>query len=162
MAGGPIGPSSTYFNDTTGRIYPSFYAGATGNISPVGFGAGVKASLDADSVLEMRFPMPPSLPTGTLKLRSLHLANATSGIIKYTIADGFAGPSDIPGNVTLTSESQSSVTWNAGDANRYKETKVSLSSAASGNAQLVVGVTYQTSGWTLATPVTSVHTVIWE
>src|SRR2546430_608163 len=156
MAGGPIYPSSAYPADSSGRLFPTFYSGTGGNASPVDEGLGVKASLDADATWELRFPMPPTLPTGTLKLRLLALANATSGAAKLTVKDGVATPATSPaasGNpsaVTLTSETQTTVTWAASENDRYKEAKVTLAAAPVGNDMLVVALLFQTSGWTLA------------
>ena len=168
MAGGPIFPSSTFPADTSARLFPIFYAGAGGNASPHDEGLGVKASLDADAVWELRFPMPPAIPSGTLKLRLLALANATSGAAKVTVSDGVATPAASPaasGNpsaVTLTAESQTTVTWGANENDRYKEAKVTLSSAPAANDMLVVALKFQTSGWTLAQASCWIASVIWE
>ena len=85
MSGGPISPISAYPADTAGRLFPYFYSGAGGNASPHDEGLGVQASLGADATWELRFPMPPSIPTGTLKLRVLSLAEPTSGTAKFTV-----------------------------------------------------------------------------
>ncbi len=162
MAGGPICPSSAYPADTTGRLFPNFYAGGGGNASPHDEGWGVKASLDADATLELRFPMPPSIPTGTLKLRGLHLANATSGTIKYTVKDATVAAGASPSAATLTSETQSSLAWAAGGTDKYTEVKTTLTSSPAGNDVLVVAVTYNTTNWTLAVVLTTLWSVIWE
>lgn len=168
MAGGPIYPSSAFINDTAGLVFPNFHSGAGGNASPVDEGYGVAASLSADKVLELRFPMPPTLPTGTLKLRILALANATSGVAKLTVSDGVATPAASPaasGNpsaATLTGETQTTITWAASENDRYKEAKVTLTAAPSGNDQLVVAITFNTTGWTLAQVGTFMFSVIWE
>ncbi|HEV3262050.1 MAG TPA: hypothetical protein VG013_34685, partial [Gemmataceae bacterium] len=68
MAGGPIYPSSAY--PASSNCFPNFYPGAVSpNAAPHDEGLGVAASIAADSVWELRFPMPPTLPSGTLKLR---------------------------------------------------------------------------------------------
>ena len=162
MAGGPISPSSAYPADTSGRVFPNYYSGSGGNAAPHDEGLGVKASLDADATWELRFPMPPSIPTGTLKLRGLHLANATSGTAKYTVKDANVAAGASPSAVSLTSETQSSVTWAAGSNDKYQEVKTTLTAAPNGNDMLVVAVTYNTSSWTLAQVLTSQFTVIWE
>lgn len=164
MAGGPIYPSSAYPADTAGRLYPKFYAGAGANAAPHDEGLAVKASLDADATWELRFPMPPVLPTGTAKLRILSLANATSGVLKFTVKDGRCPAGSSPSAATLTSETQSSVTWGAGNNDQYMETKVTLTGLGSlaGNDMVVVALTFNTTGTTLAAE--SVHLVsfIWE
>ncbi len=162
MAGGPIYPTSAYPADSAGRLFASFYAGSGGNAAPHDEGLGVKASLDADATWELRFPMPPSIPTGTLKLRLLALANATSGFAKVTVKDGTCPAGSIPSSVTLTSESQISPAWLSGSADKYIESKVALSATPSGNDMLVVALTFNTSGWTLAAASTWLASIIWE
>lgn len=162
MAGGPIYSSSTYPADTSGRLFPNFYAGGGGNAAPHDEGLGVKASLDADATWELRFPAPPALPSGTIKLRILSLANATSGTLKFTVKDGRCPAASSPSAATLTSETQSSVTWTAADV--YVETKVSLTGVSSlaGNDVIVVALTFNTTGTTLAAVSTHLVSIIWE
>lgn len=168
MAGGAIFPSSSYISDTAGRLFPNFYAGAGGNASSHDLGFGVKASLDADATLELRFPVPPSIPSGTLKLRILALANATSGAAKLTVSDGAATPATSPassGNpsaATLTAETQTTITWTTSENDRYKEAKVTLTTSPAANDMLVVAVKFQTTGWTLAQVATFLFSLIWE
>lgn len=162
MSGGPIAPFPPYTSDVSGNAFPNFYVGAGGNASPTDYGLGVAASLGADTVWQLRFPMPPTIPTGTLKLRILQLANATSGVAKFTVSDANVAAGASPSAATLTAETQSSVTWGAGDADKYKETKVTLTSAPSGNDTLVVAITFNHTSWTLAQILTSIVTAIWE
>jgi hypothetical protein len=168
MAGGPIYPSSVYHADTAGRTFPNYYAGAGGNAAAHDLGIGVKASLDADATVEFRFPLPPALPTGTLKLRILALANATSGVAKLTVSDGTATPAASPGSagnpsaVTLAGESQTTITWAASENDRYKDSKVTLATVPAANDVLVVAVKFQSSGWTLAQVATFLLSLIWE
>jgi hypothetical protein len=162
MAGGPITPSSTYPADASGRLFPNFYSGGGGNAAPHDEGLGVKASLDSDATWELRFPMPPAIPTGTLKLRLLALANATSGVAKVTIKDANVAAGSSPSAAGLTSETQVSLTWSSGQADKYQESKTALSSSPNGNDMLVVALTFNTSGWTLAAVSTWLATIIWE
>jgi len=162
MAAGPIYPSSLYPGDTTGRLFPNFYSGAGGNASPVDQGMGVMASLSADATWELRFAMPPSIPSGTLKLRLLALANATSGVAKVTVKDGRCPAGSSPSAASLTSETQTSITWGAGNNDEYMEAKVTLTTSPSGNDILVVALTFNTSGWTLAVVSTWLASIIWE
>jgi hypothetical protein len=151
-----------------GRIFPNYHSGAGGNASPRDEGYGVIASLNADVTLELRFHMPPTIPTGTMKMRILALANATSGAAKVTVKDQVATPAASPsasGNpsaVSLTSETQSTVTWTTSENDRYKETKVPLSTSAAGNDVMVVAILFSTSGWTLAQVSTWIFSIIWE
>lgn len=162
MAGGPIYPSSAYPADTSGRLFPWFYAGGGGNTSPHDEGLGVKASLDADAIWELRFGMPPTIPSGTLKLRVLSLANATSGVLKFTVSDKNVAAAASPSAATLNNETQSSVTWGASDNDKYKETKITLTSTPAGNDMLVVALKFQTTGTTLAVLSAHIVSVIWE
>ena len=168
MASGPIGPSSMYLNDNAGLLFQNFYNGAGSNAAPTEEGVGVLASLSSDVVLELRFAMPPVIPAGTLKLRALALANATTGAAKFTVSDGACTPAASPGasgnpsSITLTSESQTTITWAASENDRYKQAKVPLSATPAANDILVVAVKFQTTGWTLAQNSTWIFTLIWE
>jgi len=159
MAGGPIFPSSAY-PGSTGNIFPNFYAGGGVNAAPHDEGWGVVASLAADSILELRFPMPPTIPTGTLKLRALALANATSGVANWTTSDKNVAAGASPSAATLNAESQDSITWTTADV--YNEVKRALTSTPAGNDMLVVAMKFQTSGWTLAQVATFIFSIIWE
>lgn len=162
MTAGPISHYPPYTSDVAGNAFPNFYAGAGSNASPTDYGLGVAASLGANVTWQLRFPMPPTIPSGTLKLRTLQLANATSGVAKFTVQDGTCAAGASPSAAALTSETQSSVTWAAGDADKYKETKVALTAAPAGNDTLVVAITFNNTGWTLAQILTTIATIIWE
>jgi hypothetical protein len=162
MAGGPFLPNSLYPADTAGRLFPSFYGGAGGNAAPRDEGMGVMASLSADATWELRFLMPPSIPSGTFKLRLLALANAATGNAKLTVKDGMCAAGASPSAVSLNNESQSTVSWGAGDNDKYKELKVTLSATPSANDVLVLAITFNTSSWTLAQVSTWIASIIWE
>lgn len=164
MAGGPIGPNSVYLGAASGNLFPSFYVGAGGNASPADEGIGVVASLASTSVAQLRFPMPPSIPTGTLKLMVRCLANAATGNALFTVSDGACGNGASPSAVSLTAEAQSTVTWSStGDVDKYKDTKVTLSTTPTANDSLVVALTFNsTGGWTLAQTLTAITWVLWE
>lgn len=164
---GPVGvltavqPISA-FSSNGAKLAAGFYAGGGGNASPHDYGHGVIASLDADVTLELRFPVPSPVPSGTPKLRLLALANANTGAAKLTVKDAVVSAGASPSAVALTSESQTTVTWGAGDADKYKEVKVPLTAVPVANGMLVAGVTFNTSGWTLAAASTWIPTLIWE
>ncbi|MGE3622489.1 MAG: hypothetical protein AB7H77_01265 [Bdellovibrionales bacterium] len=162
MAGGPIYHFPPYTSDTGGNAFPNFYTGGGGNAAPVDFGLGVAASLGSDATWQLRFPMPPSIPGGTLKLRLLALANAGSGSAKVTVKDAAVAAATSPSAAALTSETQATVTWGAGDADKYKETKITLAATPAANDTLAVGLTFNASGWTLAAVSTWIATIIWE
>lgn len=162
MAGGAIFPHSQFPGDTTGRLFPYMYSGAGANAAPVEEGMGVKASLDADATWQLRFMMPPSIPSGTFKLRLLALANATSGAAKVTVRDGRCPAGSSPSGATLTSESQTTLTWAAGNNDQYMEAKVLLTTTPQANDVIVVGLTFNTTGWTLAQISAWIASLIWE
>lgn len=163
----PFGPG--YISDTAGRIFPNYHSGAGGNAAPRDYGYGVKASLDADATLELRFLVPSVLPAGTPTLVLYSLANATSGALKLTIKDGKATPASSPaagGNpsaVTLTSETQDTITWAASENDRYKKTSRTLTglSGLTGGDVIVVGITFNTTGTTLAQISTHLPHIDW-
>lgn len=155
-------PHSIYHQDTAGRTGYGVYSGAGGNNASHDQGIQVKASLDADSTVEFRFAVPPIVPSGTLKARLIFLANATSGTIKFTVQDATVSVGASPSAASLTSETQSSLTWAAGDNDKYKEIKVTLTAAPVGNDELVIAVKFQTTSWTLAQILTALITIIWE
>lgn len=164
MAGGPLYPTSVYPNDATGTIFPNWYIGAGGNAAATEEGLGVAASISGDFVWELRFAVPPSVPTGTLKLRILSLANASSGTAAFIVKDGTCSAGSSPSAALLTTETTATVTWGPGDADKYKETKIVLTAAPAGNDMLVVALTMHgaASAWTLAQVSTHLVSVIWE
>lgn len=164
MAGGPILPSSLFPGDTSGRLFPSFYGGAGGNAAARDEGMGVMASLSANATWELRFLMPPAaaIPSGTMKLRLLALANASSGDAKVTVSDAVVAAGASPSAATLTAETQATLTWGASDNDKYKEAKITLSATPAGNDVLVVALTFNNTGWTLAQVSTWIASIIWE
>lgn len=160
MAGGPIYPHSTFPVDA-GKVFPNVYVGGGAN-SKQEEGLGVMASVDADCTWRLRFQIPPTVPTGTMKLRLIALANATSGDAKVTVKDTNVAAGSSPSGATLTSETQATITWAAGDNDKYKEAKVTLTPTPAGNDFLVVDVVFNTTSWTLAQISTWFISLIWE
>ncbi len=165
MAGGPIRPSSIFHTDTTGRTTTGYYAGGGGNISPNEEGINVKAALDADAVVQLRFPIPSAIPSGTLKLRILALANSATNAAKVLVSDATVAAGASPSAASLTNENSNTpytITWAAGGADKYNESKNALSASPAANDMLVVALTFKTSGWTLAVVGTFIVTILWE
>jgi hypothetical protein len=161
MAGGPLLPSSLYLGGASGNLSSTFYIPAT-NTNGAGAleGIGVAASLGADAPAVLQFNMPPTIPTGTLKLRCLAVANATSGAAKLTIKDKNVAAGSSLGTSTLNTETQVSQTWTTADI--LVENKVALTSTPSGNDILTVLATFNTSSWTLAAISVWQLSIIWE
>jgi hypothetical protein len=164
MAAGYVLPSSIYLGGAAGLLSSGFYAPNTntnslGNIE----GIQVVGSLASDALAALAFITPNPVPTGTPKLRSLFQANATSGVAKYTVKDGNAGNSTNPGTAAMTTEGQTTLpTWTTQDV--LVESKVSLNglgSPAVGDL-LVVGIIFNTSGWTLTAVLNGMHMLVWE
>lgn len=160
MAGGPIFPNSAY-PATAGRVFPNFHVGAGAN-SKHDEGLGVEASVGADSTWRLRFQFPPTIPTGTAKLRLLALANATAGAAKVNVKSAVVAAGSDPSSAALTAEGVQTVTWAAGDADDYKELKVTLTVTPVASSMLVMDLVFETSGYTLAQVSTWIASLIWE
>jgi len=161
MAGGPIFPYSPY-PATEGNTFPWFYEG-DGGVSPHELGLGIKASIGDDSIWELRFAMPPVLPTGTCKLRMFCMADAVAGAAKINPKWKSTAMGEDPTIGALHAEGTSTVTWGAGDDDDYKELKITLDAdTVVANEVIVMDLVFETAGWTLAELSTYVVFVIWE
>ncbi len=161
MAGGPIFPRSA-LPVTTGRVFPNFHVGAGAN-SKHDEGLGVEASVGADSTWRLRFQMPPTLPTGTGKLRLLALANATSGVAKVDPRWASVAVEEDPSSATLNAETTQTVTWSTGDNDQYKELKVVLDAdTLVASEEVVMDLVFETTSWTLAQVSTWIASIVWE
>ena len=165
MAGGPIFPSSVYLGGAAGNLFPNFYAGAGGNLSAHDEGIGVAASFAAgfgSGTGELRFQIPPAVPTGTPKLFDRVLANATTGAHVFTFLAGQVSGGGNPSAVTLTSQGQNTVSFNANSADTYNDTKTTIALTPVANNMLVVALSINSGGNTLAAVATHVVSLIWE
>jgi hypothetical protein len=173
VAAGPIFPFSEVPVDSGagGRVFNFLYQGSnqggTVNAGPQECGYGVVSSYSTDNLAKwvLRFKMPAgsSAPSGTLYADILMLANATSGVAKMTVSDGVVSPSGgIPSGVTLTGETQVSVTWTTGSNDAYQRTRLALSSSWQEDGVLVMVCTMNYSGYTLATNLWFTVSIIWE
>ena len=164
MAGGPLFPHSAY-PVTAGRVFPNFHLGAGAN-SKHDEGLGVEASVGADSTWRLRFQLPPAIPTGTAKLLLRALANATSGNAKVNPKWAkVAGGAD-PSSATLNAEGTQTISWAAGDNDKYKDTLVLLDAVAIAagdeKKEIVMDLVFETASWTLAQVSTWIASIIWE
>lgn len=161
MAGGPIYPSSA-MPDTSGETFPNVHEGATNSRRTEGL--GLAASISTDRTWELRFDLPPTLPSGTLKLQILSLADATSGTVVVE-PQWFAATPDVdtPDDETLTGEGDTTITWAAGDDDELKLTKINLDAATAPVAgdTLIVHVKFDSTS-TLAVVSTHRISIIWE
>lgn len=161
MPGGPLHPHSAY-PATSGKVFPSFHIG-NGN-SRGEEGMGVMASVDGDATWELRFKMPEVLPSGTAKLQIHGLADATSGVAKINVQwKSFAIEEDTDGTALETAEGVGTITWSGGDADVYKELKVTLDAdTIVAGETIVLHLIFETASWTLAQVLTCQAFIIWE
>lgn len=153
----------SFYPTSASRTFMNVHVGKGAN-SKHEQGLGVAASLSANSIWRLRFLLPPVLPSETMKLRLLALANAQTGNAQVNPAWTAASPEDDPSSLTLTAEGTSSLTWSTGDDDVYKELKITLDGAPAPSASDVIAMDLQfiASGWTLAAVSTWIPSIIWE
>lgn len=158
MAAGPIFPHSAY-PVTSGRVFPNFHAATAAHRE----GLGVEASVGADSIWRLWFQMPPTLPTGQMKLKLRAIANATSGDAKVNPKwKSFATEESIT-SPTLNAEGTSTLTWGAGDDDDIKELEINLDADTPvADEEVIMDLTFETTSWTLAAVSTWTASIIWE
>ena len=164
MAGGPFLPSSVVYVDP-GKVFPSVHTGAGAN-SKHDEGHGVMASLSADATLRLRILIPPAIPTGTAKLKLRTLANATSGAAKVNPKCAKVADTEDPSSAALTALGTQTLTWAAGENDKYKIASVDLTTiaiaAADVGKELIVDLVFETSGFTLTQVSTWRCWLVWE
>jgi hypothetical protein len=145
-------PLSVTTTDTAGNEFPyTYFDSTTTGAAAIGAPAwGTAASLSADTSLRFRFMMPPALPaSGTLNLCTVCQANATSGVVKYTVSDADIATNNTAsvGATALDSETQTSITWSAVD--NYVTTCTPLTESPAANHISAGAVTFNHTSWTL-------------
>jgi hypothetical protein len=165
MAGGPILPTSIYLGNASGNLFPSFFTSSSvGNNASTIEGIGCVASLASSAPCTLQFNLPESIPSGTIKLRGLAWAQATTGNAVIVPSDGQTAPNADIGGTTLTADS--TMTWNwatLGVGSVMLEQKVNLSvSPATPNDILTVLLNFESSSWTLAQTGVFQFSVVWE
>lgn len=160
MAGGPIFPHSAF--PTTSDAFPNFHVGAGAN-SKHDEGLGIAASLGADTIWRLRFQMPPTLPTGTGKLRLLALANSAANAAKVNPSWVSVAVEEDASAATLNAEGTGTITWAASDEDVYKELKITLDAdTLVASEEVVMDLVFETASWTLAVVSTWIASIIWE
>lgn len=137
MSGGPLWPFAKY-PITDGVVYPLVYVGG-GSGSKFEEGMGLLALHGADGVWDLRFAMPPVIPSGDPKLRLFALADAATG-------DEDVEPSWLaidmgvdPSSASLIGEGDTNFDWATGAQNdEYKEGVVDLDAATAPAADQIV------------------------
>ena len=109
------------------------------------------ASVDADATWELRFKMPPTLPTGTGKLSLIPLADAVTGNAKVNPKWASVAIGEDPSSATLNAEGTTTITWSTNDDDEYQEAKVTLDAdTLVANEMVVMDLVFETASWTLA------------
>lgn len=146
MAGSPQLSPDSIVPITAGMVFPDFYGGIEGMYVVDG------TTLQAPSAIwRLTFSLPNPLPTGTGRFEAWALANATSGDAKYNITWGQANTGDDPDAVTKTGEGTQTITWGAGDANKYKQLLTVLdANTLTAGRQVILDIVHEDTGWTLA------------
>ncbi len=162
MAGGPIFPRSAY-PATSGRVFPKLFSGDGAGGSNIEETLGVEASVGADSIWMLRFQMPPTLPSGTGKLRLRALADAVTGNAKVNPKWASVAVEEDDSAATLNAEGTSTLTWSSADDDVYKELLITLDAdTLVGGEEVIMNLTFETTSWTLAAVSGWIASIIWE
>jgi hypothetical protein len=162
MSGGPIGPCSAA-PDATGFVFPRIHLGATNSRRVAGLGVTDATTMTANATWFLVFELPPTLPSGTCKLRLLALANATANAAKVNPTWLSIAPEETYDTVSLLPEGTQTITWAAGDADQFKELKVILDADTPVAGELIfMSLIFEDSGYTLAVASTWLASIIFE
>jgi hypothetical protein len=154
VAGGPLFPRSAY-PVTSSRVFPNFHAATNAHTEGLGF----EASLGADSIWRLWFQMPPTLPTGTMKLLLRVIASGAGNVKLNPKWKSFAAAETVS-SPTLNAEGVVTITT---VTDQYIENKVTLDADTPvAGEEVILDLTGETSGWTLAQTATVLASVIWE
>ena len=162
MAGGPIFPHSAF--PVSEDVFPNFHIGAGANSKhDEGLGVVDATALAANAIWRLRFQMPPTLPTGTGKLRILSLAAAETGALKINPSWVSVAVEEDASAATLNAEGTSTVTWSTADDDQYKETKITLDAdTLVASEEVVMDLTFEDTDTTVAVDSTHIVSIIWE
>ena len=157
MAGGPVKPDSAFpEGDAFRRVHVGGGAQAEYDV-----GMGVGASLAADATWHLRFEMPPSLPTGTGKLRLRAISGTGSGNARVNPKWASVALSEDPSGTTMNAEGAQTITFVGVDD--YLETKIDLDADTLTASEIVVmELVFETASWTHAAISTWQASIIWE
>ena len=163
MAGGPIFPYSAFPVDE-GKVFPNFHTGAGANSKhDEGLGLANATDIIADVIRRLRFQMPPTLPTGTGKLRILALAAAETGVTKPNPKWASVAVEEDPSAATLNAEGVGTITWGSADDDQYKELKITLDAdTLVANEIVAMDLVFEDTSMTLAVVSTYIVSIIWE
>lgn len=158
MAGGPLLPFSRY--PATDAAYPTLFSTGSGLVA---MGVANATTVVADVVWRLQFALPPSMPTGTLKLRLLSSATATTGDLRVNPKWASVAMTEPVAPAALNAEGATTVTWGASDSDDWKETKFTLDAdTAVAGEVLFMDLTFEDTSMTLAVESYHVAMLIWE
>jgi hypothetical protein len=170
MAGGPLLPSSIYVGGASGNLSPQFYIGTTasGSGAAAGYsameGIAAIASLTSAAAAQavLQFNLPEVIPTGTLKLRTLAMANATSGAATWATHDGQTAPGAAIGASAFTTEATQTLTWTVVDVLLENKQTLTISPGTANNIATCVIVFAPSANFTLAQQSVWQFSLVWE
>lgn len=143
-------------------VFPRTHVGDGANAHKTQ-GLGVEASVSADRTWMLEFMMPPTLPTGTAKLRIQALADAVTGAAKVNPKTASIAAGEDPSAATLTAEGTTTITWSTNDDDEYQQALVTLDAVAPVASEVyLVHFVAETASWTLAVISTWLVEIIWE
>jgi hypothetical protein len=164
MASGPLLPSSIYLGAASGNLSPTIFQSSTaGNNASFIEGIGCVASLGSTAPCTLQFNLPESIPTGTMKLRGLAWAQATTGKGVVVPSDGQTAVNSDIGGTALTANATMTWDWaSLGLGSVMLEQKVNLSTTPTANDILTVLLNFESSAWTLAATGVFQFSLVWE
>lgn len=157
VEGGSIHPFSAF--PSTGDGAPGFHVISTTNFIE---GLKVAASITTDIVWHLAFKMPPTLPSGTMKLVLELISAAITGNAKVNPSwEGYAS-GEVPADVTGSAEGVSTIA-SPTTANQLLVTKITLDAGTIAAADILyMQLLFDATSWTLASVSTWMPSVIWE
>lgn len=125
-------------------------------------GLGIVASISSDATWRLRFWMPPTLPSGTAKLKVWGLADAVAGTMQIRPWWASVAAGEDPSSATLNDEGATTLTWAADQDDTYKEAKITLDADTIVAGEMVIMDLVFEAASTLAVPSAYHVAIIWE
>lgn len=162
MAGGPL--KSRPVIENSDRAWAGVYIGGGANAHRHEV-VTAEASMSANTTVRYRFEVPPTLPTGTAKLRVIAMSNNASEVAKFDVQWASVAVEEDASAATLNAEGTQTITWATSDEDVFKEVKVTLDADSGGvkaSEFIVMQFIFETTSWTLSTESGWIISVIWE
>ena|SRR3990172_6407462 len=147
-SGGGGGPSilrpSSAVPDATGFVY-----GSVTSTNDEGYAVTTATTLTSNAIWYLRFDLPDTLPSGTLKVRLVGQANATTGDAKLNVKWCSVAFNEDPSACSLQAEGTTTVSF-ATTANRYTNVDVTMDADTAVAGEIIrMDLTYEDTGFTL-------------